>query len=111
MRVAIYGGQVDPTFTFTSELTPWEASTASWVFATVPQEESEEISDIVPTRRGFGSVRVRVRIDEVEWRTSVFPDTKSGCFVLPIKKAVRKKAKVDLGDTVTLELDILIDEL
>lgn len=102
---------MDPTFTFSSELTPWEAATANWVFATVPREESEEISDIVPHRRGFGSVRVRVRIDEIEWRTSVFPDSKSGCFVLPVKKAVRTKAQVDLGDTVEFELDVLIDEL
>lgn len=101
---------MDPTFSFSTELTPWEATTASWVFATVPKEESDEIADIVPQRRGFGSVRVRVRIDHIEWCTSVFPDSKSGCFVLPIKKAVRKKADVDIGDIVELELDILIDE-
>jgi len=101
---------MDPTFTFSTELTPWEATQATWVFATVPKEESEEIADIVPNRRGFGSIRVRARIDHVEWRTSVFPDSKSGCFVLPVKKAVRTKAKVDLGDVVELELDILIDE-
>lgn len=102
--------RMDPTFTFASELTPWEATQASWVFATVPLEESEEIADIVPHRRGFGSVRVRVRIGHIEWRTSIFPDSKSGCFVLPVKKAVRTKAKVDLGDVVDFEIDILIDE-
>lgn len=101
---------VNPTFSFTSELTPWDATQASWVFATVPQDESEEIAEIVPHRRGFGSVRVRVRIGSVEWRTSIFPDSKSGCFVLPVKKDVRKKAAVDLGDHVEFEIDVLIED-
>lgn len=101
---------MNPTFGFACELIPWEAGKGNWVFATVPLAEATEIKDIVPNRRGFGSVRVKARIGEVEWATSIFPDSKTGTFVLPVKAAVRKKVGVDIGDVVDLELDILIDD-
>ena len=82
---------MDPTFTFEAELYLWKDD-GSWVFLSVPLDVSEEIVDIVPDRRGFGSVPVGVQIGDTTWRTSVFPDTKSGCFVLPIKKAVQRAA-------------------
>jgi len=98
---------MDATFEFEAALYEWDArDDASWVFASVPAEISEDIRDMELPRKGFGSVKVRVRLGTSEWRTSIFPDSKSGCYVLPLKKAVRTKEKVDLGDVVALELDI-----
>ncbi|MEZ5168977.1 MAG: DUF1905 domain-containing protein [Acidimicrobiales bacterium] len=51
-------------------------------------------------------MKVRVRMGPSEWRTSVFPDTKSGSYVLPVKKAVRTAAKVGVGDTAAFEIDV-----
>lgn len=99
---------MDPTFTFESKLVPWNNDKASWVFAYLPTDEADEINEIVPDRNGFGSIKVRCRIGEVEWKTSIFPDKRSGSFVLPVKKPVRAKAMVDVGDTVEIELDVLI---
>ena len=98
---------MDPTFTFDAELYLWKDD-GSWVFATVPLDVSEEIDDIVPDRAGFGSVKVGVQIGDTAWSTSVFPDTKSGCFVLPIKKAVRTAERVDVGDSVEIDLTVRI---
>lgn len=98
---------MDPTFTFSTEL--WLHNKGSWVFATVPEDESDEIHEVAPNPGGFGSVRVGVQIGDTAWKTSVFPDSKSGCFLLPIKKDVRKAEKVDIGDDVTIELTILMD--
>ncbi len=99
---------MDPTFTFSSELVPWNDDKASWVFAQLPEEDAEEIRDIVPDRNGFGSIKVRARIAGTEWATSIFPDSSTNSFVLPIKKPVRKATGVDVGDVVEIELDILI---
>jgi len=98
---------VDPTFTFTAEL--WLHPAGSWVFITVPEDESDEIHEVAPHPGGFGSVRVGVQIGDTSWKTSVFPDSKSGCFVLPIKKAVRSAQKIDIGDTAEIELTVLMD--
>jgi hypothetical protein len=76
------------------------------VFATVPADISEDVRDMGLPRKGFGSVRVRVRLGTSAWRTSIFPDSKSGCYVLPVKKAVRTKEKVGIGDMVDVEIDI-----
>jgi len=100
---------MNPIFSFTSELWLWDAkSDSTWIFVSLPLDESEEIKDLIPHRAGFGSVKVQVRIGDIEWKTSIFPDSKSGCYVLPLKKAVRNKAKIDVGDTAKFELEVLI---
>ena len=46
-------------------------------------------------RRGFGSIPVIVKLGKTEWKTSIFPDSKSGTFLLPLKAQVRKKEEVE----------------
>ncbi|MEQ8718643.1 MAG: DUF1905 domain-containing protein [Acidimicrobiales bacterium] len=99
-------------FAFDAELFEWDARTdASWVFAMVPVEVAEEIRDMTPPRRGFGSVRVHVRIGGSEWLTSVFPDSGSGSYVLPVKNPVRKAENIEVGDTVAVELEVVLADL
>lgn len=98
---------MDATFEFAAELFEWDAKQdASWVFATVPADVSEDVRDMELPRKGFGSVRVTVRVGSSEWATSIFPDSKSGCYVLPVKKAVRIKERLDIGDVGDFEIDI-----
>lgn len=99
---------MNPVFEFEAALHLWK-SDANWVFATVPLDVSDEIGVIVPERRGFGSVRVEVAIGATTWRTSVFPHSASGCFVLPVKKAVRSAERIDVGDPVEIALAVLIE--
>jgi hypothetical protein len=93
---------------FEAELWEWE-SRASWFFVTVPPDESDDIREMSPDDRGFGSVRVEAEIGESRWRTSVFPDSKIGCFVLPVKKAVRVAEDIGPGDLVGVTLTVLLE--
>lgn len=97
------------TFRFEAEL--WESSTegTTWIFVTVPEDQSDEIADLAPTRAGFGSVRVEVTIGSTVWRTSLFPDSKAGAYVLPLKKAVRTAEHLDVGDVAAIELALVQD--
>lgn len=73
----------------------------------LPAESSEDIRELVGgARRGFGSVRVRVTVGGTTWSTSIFPDSTQGCYVLPVKRAVRKAESLEVGDVaaVTVEL-------
>lgn len=101
----------DPALTFSAELWLWDARRAdTWIFVTVPEEITSEIDDAAELRglrKGFGSVRVKVRIASSVWRTSVFPDKRSGCFVLPIKAAVRKAEGLAVGDSVQVWLEVI----
>jgi hypothetical protein len=96
---------MEATFGFEAELYLWKPDGA-WVFASLPIEVAEEIHDMALPGRGFGSVKVCVRVGATEWRTSVFPDKESGSYVLPIKKAVRTSEGIDVGDTVAFEIDV-----
>ncbi len=91
---------------FTAPLWLWNGKGA-WHFVTLPVDESEIIKMAVP-RRGWGSVRVRARIGETSWSTSVFPDSKSGAYLLPVKADVRKAEGITPGDAieVTVSLDL-----
>ncbi|BDZ64278.1 DUF1905 domain-containing protein [Agromyces mangrovi Wang et al. 2018] len=92
--------------TFRAEVWQWDARTEEgWYFVTLPVGPSEEIADRPRPPRGFGSVKVRVRVGGSTWSTSIFPDSKAGAYVLPLKKAVRKAEGIELGDEVEVELE------
>lgn len=94
--------------TFTAVPWRWEASTGpnGWVFASLPEDLSDAIAE-TGRAAGFGSVRVEVTCGASTWRTSVFPDTGRGCYVLPLKKAVRTAEGIEVGAEVTLRLELV----
>jgi hypothetical protein len=93
--------------TVTASLWLWTGDNGSWHFITVPEEQSDEIrAHCLAAMRGFKSARVEARIQDVTWRTSVFP-MKSGGYFLPVKADVRRKAGIGAGDEVTVSLELL----
>ena len=91
----------------TATLWRWSGEGGSWHFLTVPEELSGQFrAQSLLRRGGFGSVRVEARIDDVTWRTSVFPQ-KSGGYILPVKADVRRRADIGDGDKVELTLEII----
>ena len=96
-------------YSFDSELWLWATEGATWAFVTVPNDISDAIEATIPTKRGFGSVRVEVTIGTTTWRTSLFPDKSRGAYILPIKKAVRKAESLDIGEPAHCELEPIVD--
>jgi hypothetical protein len=81
---------------------------AGWHFITVPKSISEDIThNFADKKRGWGSLPVMVSIGKTSWRTSIFPDTKIGSYLLPLKADVRKREKIHADDTIELQLEIL----
>lgn len=96
------------TYTFTSELWEWEGK-AAWHFFSLPEDVTDEIDErYADQAAGFGSVKVSVTIGSTTWTTSIFPDTKRGTFILPVKKAVRTAEDLVDGSTAQLELRVVI---
>ena len=93
-------------FRFTAPLWQWSGDGA-WFFVTLPEEAADDIREVPRMPRGFGSVRVRVTVGGSTWSTSVFPDTKRGSYLLPVKKAVRTAEGVGDGDDVDVSLEVL----
>lgn len=94
------------TYTFTAELWEWEAQ-AAWHFVSLPEAVTDEIDELYGhTAAGFGSVKVKVTVGSSRWSTSIFPDSKRGTYVLPMKKAVRTAEGLAAGDSIVVELQI-----
>jgi len=96
---------------FEAQLWVWDARRAdTWTFVSLPVAASEELRDrTAGARRGFGSIRVRAAISTPTgshtWTTSIFPDGRRGCYVLPVKRAVRTAARLEPGDTAPVRVE------
>jgi len=97
------------TYTFTEKIWLYPGQNAAWHFVDVPKKNSEIIKDKFGTEaKGWGSLPVAVTIGKTSWKTSIFPDRKSGKYILPIKSKVRTAEQVFEGDTVLVKINILV---
>lgn len=87
----------------------YPGETAAWHFTNVDEKQSKEIKEkFSKKKRGFGSVPVMATIGKTKWKTSIFPDSRSGTYLLPLKLKVRMAEGIAHGDTISFTLDILL---
>ena len=107
-------------FAFEAEI--WRSpGPGGWHFASLPQDVAHGLRVMAGQGAGqgggpsaksgasaFGSIRVTAKIGTSRWKTSVFPDSKSGTFFLPVKAAVRAREALGAGDRagIALTLDL-----
>jgi hypothetical protein len=97
----------DDAFAFEAELWEWDGD-AAWHFFSVPEDVTDEIDERWgDSGRGFGAVKVEVTVGATTWRTSVFPDTKRGCYLLPVKKVVRTAEDLVDGSRAQVHLRVV----
>ena len=95
------------TFEFTAPLWQYPGE-GGWHFVSLPPEIGDDITDVTAgIRAGFGSVRVAVTVGTTSWQTSIFPDSKTRTYLLPVKKAVRDAEKLQTGDSVRAQVQIV----
>jgi hypothetical protein len=93
---------------FTGPLKSWTFADGTTHFMSVPAELAGEIkAHAMLVRRGFGSVKVEVTVDDFTWRTSIFPSKDSGGYFLPVKIEVLRNTGVAAGDLVRVALELL----
>lgn len=95
-------------FIFTSELWLYPGMAGNWTFVSVPKEDAEVIKKSYGAHsRGWGSLRVEVRSGTSKWKTSIFPDKKSGTYILPVKAEIRRREGFYAGDTIKVILEFI----
>ena len=92
---------------FEGEVFRWQSRQQDWYFVALPQHLSADIREIPRPRRGFGSVRVEARIGGSTFRTSIFPDSSQGAYVLPLKRAVRDAEGISADGILSVSLEII----
>jgi hypothetical protein len=92
--------------------TLWEhQGSAAWFFLSLPEEIADDIDErFGHLEAGFGSLRVEVTIGSTTWRTSIFPDTKRGTYLLPVKKQVRTAEGLVESSACSVELRVVAGE-
>jgi len=89
---------------FAGEIIYWRGPTP-FLFVPVPEEQSQAIKAISSlVTYGWGVIPVRARINETEWKTSLFP--KNGRYLVPVKVSVQRAEGLAVGDHVVIELTV-----
>ena len=83
---------------FASELIEWRGP-APFVFAPLPVDVSADIKEAARGLIYWGQIPVTAIIGDTEFDTAMWP--KDGRFLLPIKVAVQRAERLDIGDVVT----------
>jgi hypothetical protein len=86
----------------------WRApGKAAWCFVTLPEDVATRVRTLTQgLRNPFGSLRVVARIGQTEWATSLFADTKTNSYLMPVKADVRRQEGLSAGDKVRVEVAI-----
>lgn len=82
------------------------AGPGGWCFLSLPTELTDGLRVMRGKSRAWGSMRVNVRLGGSAWSTSLFPDTRSGAFLLPIKAEIRRRERVQAGDRVSVTVEV-----
>jgi hypothetical protein len=90
-------------FEFEGRVVEWRGP-APFYFVAIPAEESADIKLVAKGIEYWGQVPVTVRIRDTEFSTALFP--KDGRYLLPLKDAVRKSARIALDETVAVGLSV-----
>lgn len=85
-------------------------SPASWWFITIPKVMSDNIRKEIAwqPRKWRWSIPVEVIIGYYKRSTSIFPDKKSGSYLIPIKAIVRKELNIKEWSEIHISLTLIV---
>lgn len=90
-------------FEFDGPVIEWRGP-APFYYVRIPEEDSGDIKFAAKGIEYWGQVPVVVRIGETRFKTALFP--KDGLYLLPLKDVVRKAEGIELGQVVTVSLNV-----
>ena len=89
---------------FSAEIWFWKGP-SPFHFVTVPEDLCDALDATAGmVSYGWGMIPVQVRIGATVWETSLWP--KDGRYIVPLKVAVRRAEKLELGATTTIRLSV-----
>lgn len=100
---------MSPAYKFVTKLWIYPGEGA-WYFITVPSEYAQEIKSFTHgwPNKGFGTIKVNATVKGTTWETSIFPDKKSGSYLMPIKKEIRSKLNIANGDDLETSITLRV---
>lgn len=97
------------TYTMKSKVFVYPGMNA-WRFLGLPKKQAQEIKEQFGSHaKGWGSLPVLVTVGNTTWNTSIFPDKKSGSYLLPLKAGVRKAENIFDDSTVVFNVSLRLN--
>lgn len=97
---------VAPPYELTTEVQKYPGITG-WHYVTLPHDIVDDIRGrFGNSARAFGSLAVSVEVGHSTWSTSLFYDSTTETYLLPLKGPIRKQEQIEEGDTVTVRLAV-----
>ena len=97
---------IAPPYELTTEVLKYPGITG-WHYVTLPDDIVDDIRGrFGNSARAFGSLAVSVEVGHSTWSTSLFFDSNTNTYLLPLKANIRKQEQIDEGDTVTVRLAV-----
>ncbi len=82
-------------------------ATGGWYFVSLPKDISKEIKEHLQWQEeGWGRMKATAEVKEFEWDTAIWFDKKHNTYLLPLKTDIRKKASLELDDTIAVSISI-----
>lgn len=97
-------------YKFDSKINIMKGKKSDYFYVALPRDMSDHILHFTThIQRGFKSLKVKARIEETSWDSSIFPSTSKNTFLLFLNKKIRDAETLNQGDTVTVHLKIYMD--
>lgn len=94
-------------FEFNATIWQYSSPKGGWFFVSLPTEISAEIRENLQWQEeGWGRLKATARIDNTEWETAIWFDTKLQTYLLPLKAEVRKTQNMEIGGELNVSIEI-----
>lgn len=94
-------------YEFNSDVWQYSSPKGGWFFVSLPEELSKEIRTYLGWQEeGWGRLKITAKINDFQWNTSIWFDTKLNKYLLPLNATVRKKNQIQIGNKIDVILSI-----
>lgn len=94
-------------YKFISPVWQYSLPKGGWYFISLPSEISTEIRENLKWQEeGWGRLRVTAKIENTEWETAIWYDTKMKTYLLPLKSSIRKSYNLETGENVEIIINL-----
>lgn len=76
-----------------------------WFFVSLPKSISKEIrGNFKWQEEGWGRMKAFIKIDEIEWNSAIWFDSKIETYILPIKAEIRTKLYLEVDKEIQISI-------
>lgn len=94
-------------YQFTATIWQYSQPKGGWYFISLPSVISNEIRENLKWQEeGWGRLKATAKINNTEWETAIWFDTKMRTYLLPLKASVRKTNNLESGTNVEIIIRI-----